>query len=65
MNSGSPVLAKQYYENAEESFLPPPKPWFTDDFDLNQLNANSEVGNMKNISIDLSGFQGNQVYAEN
>jgi len=67
MNTGSPVLASEFYENAEESFLPAPKPWFTDDFNLAQLNANSEVGNMKNISIDLSGFQGNQfltVWAE-
>ena len=61
MNDGSPVLANEFYENAEESFFPSPKPWFTDDFDLKQLDANSEVGNMKNISIDLSGFQGNQV----
>jgi len=67
MNTGSPVLAEKYYENGEENFFPAPKPWFTDDFDLKQLNANSEVGNMKNISIDLSGFKGNQfltVWAE-
>ena len=59
MNSGSPVLVEEFYENAEEIFVPPPTPWLKHEIDVDQLNGN--FSNMVHYNLDLSEYQGNQV----